>query len=354
MTKTPKLINGRGTIPLKKRFKGVGLIRKMSGTTDSKTYHRIVDAMDQLYNIGNLDALLAVKNGSLTPLELLDLVAKKGLTKVGLVQTSIDLNIALNKWLDDHDIRETTRKSYRGNLSVFLKTSPAGSLVKDIPMLYHKYRDTCIKDGTKYMGIAVRRVLLSFASTKYGKNSDLYRDIQNVNPPKYEKKLKNDAVSVADIRLLMTCLPSHHAQSVWHMCVTGMRKSEFFETSDARWTIHADRVSIQGSKNANSVRTVFKVDAIGKPTSGEQAFRRALTNALKDERAKPLSHITPHTFRKCFARWMEEAGILPAHQSMYMGHDAKTMTDFYKKHDVTPYLSDDAERFTTYLESQGA
>ncbi|HEY3287263.1 MAG TPA: tyrosine-type recombinase/integrase [Gemmatimonadaceae bacterium] len=349
MAKTPKLINGRGTLPLKKRFKGVGLIRKMSGTTDSKTYHRIVDTMDQLHNVGNFDALLAVKRGVLSPLELLEHVTKKGLTKVGDLQTNLELDSTLNKWLDKHDIKETTRKTYRGNLSRFLKSAPTGSLVKDIPALYQKYRDTCIADETKYMALAVRRILLSFTATTYGRNSDIYRDIQNVNPPKVEGKLKNDAVTVADIRLLMTCLPEHHARIVWHICLTGMRKSEFFETSEARWTVHTDRVSIQGSKNANSVRSVFKVEEIDKPSVGDLAFRRALTKALKDDRAKSLSHITPHTFRKCFARWMNEAGIFPAHQRWYMGHDAKSMTEFYQKHDVTPFLDADGKLFAAFL-----
>lgn len=349
MAKTPKLINGRGTLPLKKRFKGVGLIRKMSGTTDSKTYHRIVDTMDQLHNLGNFDALLAVKRGVLSPLELLEHVTKKGLTKVGDVQTNLELDSTLNKWLDKHDIKETTRKTYRGNLSRFLKSAPTGSLVKDIPALYRKYRDVCIADETKYMALAVRRILLSFTSTTYGRNSDIYRDIQNVNPPKAERKLKNDAVTVADIRLLITCLPEHHARIAWHLCITGMRKSEFFETSEARWQVLADRVTIQGSKNANSVRSVFKVDAIEKPAVGELAFCRALTTALRDERTKTLSHVTPHTFRKCFARWMGEAGILPAHQQMYMGHNATSMTSFYQQHDVTPYLVADGKKFADFL-----
>ncbi|MEN9790478.1 MAG: hypothetical protein RLZZ63_136, partial [Gemmatimonadota bacterium] len=67
----PKLVNGRGTIPIDVTYKGVGRIRVSSGTTDDQTYIEIRQMMDDLYNHGNLTTLKSLQSKSVRPLVVL-------------------------------------------------------------------------------------------------------------------------------------------------------------------------------------------------------------------------------------------------------------------------------------------
>jgi integrase len=350
----PQLINGRGTLPISRSYKGIGLIRLASGTTDAKTYVRVVQAMDDLYAQGKLNVLQELKDGTVSPLQLLSAVTQKGVSNIGTLMNAGPLKTTMTEWLKTHAVKETTRKSYGHALTQFLKYATNAQLVRDIPSVLKKYKRHCQTTKHHKMMEVVRMICLAFARSEYGKNSDLYKAIEDIQQLPRIKKLQNAAVTVSDIKLLMKCLPDHHAKTAWGMCVTGMRISEFFELSDATWEVKKDRIIVNGSKNSNSLRTIFKPsDDVTKPESGELAFRRALSKARDNKKAAGLTLITPHTFRKCFSRWMEAAGILPSHQQMYMGHNAQTMTDFYKQHNVTPYLVADGTLFDTYVKSEG-
>lgn len=59
-----------GSFVFRKRFKGVGEIRIQSGTTDHKTFKQYEAVIESLYDSGNVDALIALKERRCTLREI--------------------------------------------------------------------------------------------------------------------------------------------------------------------------------------------------------------------------------------------------------------------------------------------
>ena len=70
--------HGRGKLPVQRSYSGVGRIRVSSGTTDARTYQRVVEAMDEQYNLGNLTVLEQIRDKKVAPLTLLTAVNQGG------------------------------------------------------------------------------------------------------------------------------------------------------------------------------------------------------------------------------------------------------------------------------------
>jgi hypothetical protein len=119
----PKLINGRGTLPIQKQYKGVGVIRVASGTTDPKTYVKILQTMDELYNVGNLTTLESIRDRVISPIELLVKVKDQGVHVVQNVDNSATLIPSIWEWLETYDIKEATRRGYKSHLEGFVNCS---------------------------------------------------------------------------------------------------------------------------------------------------------------------------------------------------------------------------------------
>jgi integrase len=55
-------------------------------------------------------------------------------------------------------------------------------------------------------------------------------------------------------------------------------------------------------------------------------------------------HVQPYDLRRCFARWMESAGIPRIRRKMYMGHATGDVTELYERHELEAYLAADAAK----------
>lgn len=61
----------------------------------------------------------------------------------------------------------------------------------------------------------------------------------------------------------------------------------------------------------------------------------------------------PYDLRRSFARWLEESGVPPARIRAYMGHRPQSVTDLYQRHDVEPYLRQDAKLVRRWIRGHG-
>jgi hypothetical protein len=52
------------------------------------------------------------------------------------------------------------------------------------------------------------------------------------------------------------------------------------------------------------------------------------------EKMKLAHSLTPYVARRCYAYWLERAGIHPTRVRIYMGHATKDMTGRYTDHEV--------------------
>jgi len=346
----PKLINGRGTLPIQKQYKGVGVIRVASGTTDPKTYVKILQTMDELYNVGNLTTLESIRDRVISPIELLVKVKDQGVHVVQNVDNSATLIPSIWEWLETYDIKEATRRGYKSHLEGFVNSCKGTDTIRDLPARLEKYRKTCQKKGIHRSFNQCRAVLMAFTKSQFKRKSQVYQDVREIDTLNVVRKVMNDAVSVLDIVKFTSQMKPEYSEMVWSLCYSGMRKGEYLSENDTEWVIEGDRLKVlknnPGHGNKGFTRISILPFPIEVPKRGEKQFRREI------DRANTLCqlNVTPHTLRKCFSHWCSEAGIPWVRKNAYMGHVNNTISDIYEKHDVERFLKEDAEKFRGYVE----
>lgn len=349
----PKLVNGRGTLPINRTYPGVGQIRVASGTTDPATYIKVVQTLDDLANVGNLTTLASIKNGQLGPLEAHHSLKQKGINTVLVGNLDRPLRKTVEDWLEHHSIKANTKRGYKSHLAGFFKTLTATHAVRDIPVRLEAYRKKCAKAGTARSFNQLRAVLLAFAKAEFKKTSQLYRDIHEIEPLAQQQKLKNDAVGWAQIAEFVKPMATAYQDIIWSLCYSGMRIGEYYEESGTRWEVQENRLIIHkdepGWGNKGYSRIVTLPFPLHKPTRSTVAFRRALRTRAK-EYVGNGGTITPHTFRKCFVYWCSEAGINRSRIRAYVGHGIQSITDIYEKHEVDSHLDGDAKTLREFVE----
>lgn len=348
----PQLINGRGTIPIDRSFKPVGRIRTVSGTTDEDVYRRMMDTLDDIYDAGNLATLEALRDGSVTMMEVYSNAINKGVTNQMTVNLDRPLMETINDWLPTHDIKASTRKSYGNHLALLYKFCSANDTVRDLPKRLDIYRKSASKRGTGTTFNRVRAVVMAFARAVYRNSSSLYLSIKQVPalPNSQRGKSTIHALAVADIVAFTEGMYEKAATMVWAICLSGFRLGELLEENDTTWETKQDHLMVYkhnpGHGNKGYTRMVMLPFPLEKPSLGERQFRRYLDTARQATGLKATSH----TFRKCFTHWMELSGIPRTRRKAYLGHGNTDITDIYERHEVERYLRDDATAFRDFVE----
>lgn len=123
----PHRIGGRGTFVLDRVFKGVGRVRRASGTLNRRMLQALDGMLSELYQRGRLDILKAIADGRLTPMEVwglrqeygLDQVPREAVTQsaVGVTQLSGDAPLrddVRNRWHHLHNqVRQVVDETIR-------------------------------------------------------------------------------------------------------------------------------------------------------------------------------------------------------------------------------------------------
>src|SRR5690242_19906564 len=88
------------TLPIDRRFKGVGRINRASGTTDRKVKHAIERMLRTLFEQGRLDVLRAIRDGQVSFLETYDAFRRHTLHQLPIGDTMPKLDPAFARWID--------------------------------------------------------------------------------------------------------------------------------------------------------------------------------------------------------------------------------------------------------------
>jgi integrase len=338
-------------------YKGVGRIRARVRGVDASGIQRIRTALDEFFAANNLTALRAVKSGVLSPNQALELFRTSGANATVRAGMFEPLRQSLFDWLETHDVAPATRKSYRDHLIQLQKEINQAHSVADLPAVLRAFRVRYLKRGSFRVFNVTRSICCAFADSKFGSHSPFYIEVFAVKPiarPKARPKRKTVGVEVADIVLITSLMETHHAEHVWSMCLTGMRKKEFFATGKQawQWADNIRAISIEGTKTVNAKRICFRMDEVKKPTRGPLAIERAIRKACTNPLAAGLPPIHLHAFRYTCKHWCEQAGIIPSHIENYLGWSEKSMMSRYGKIDVIPYLEEDRRLLTDYIERE--
>lgn len=327
------------TLPIDRRFKGVGRIHRASGTMDPDVRRRILRAMTTVYQDGRLDVLRAVRDGVVSFLEFLDAVTRRQLDTLAIGDTAPKLADAMKEWIED--ATPDYSKKHAGALETsrrYFEKHDKEAKVADLPRILEELRKTLGKRHPRSFNMC-RSSALAFVRGTLKRSHRLYTETQAVEPRKVPKHAPRGQITPEIARNFFPHPESDVIDAIaWAMLTTGMGSKEYYED---RWATLADRVRIYGEKRGGRRRDVPLVQAPAVPTLGRDRFEKRFRERFQ-------SAITPYQLRRTYAQWMEAAGIPRTRRRLYMGHGVKDVTDLYEQHELSAFLVDDAVKLRKY------
>jgi hypothetical protein len=319
---------------------GVGRIQRSTGTRDRKLVRELNKMIDQLRDYGRTDILRAIRDAEWTPREVYVLYRAAGANPTAIrLEHAAELQAAADAWLAQRErlgtLRPTTLQMYRSCLRRVLEGAPPQATLNDLPDLLRRYRDRA--KGARAFNIA-RSTVQSFLKDQVGKRDERYLAVQYDTPPLAHRPKRTTGLTPDDARAVAEQLDPLAARIWWGLCTTGMRPSEFW----GAWEVEGSIVQVKGTKTEHAERVTPLLYPVAKPGLTYRQFNRRC-EALK------LS-VRARTGRKCFARWMNEAGIPRTRRRAYLGHAAREdVTDRYEGYAPDQYLDEDRQRLRAFI-----
>lgn len=168
----------------------------------------------------------------------------------------------------------------------------------------------------------------------------MWSAVANIKGLKHSSHIHTgQARSVQDVVETIGRMRQPFGAMFWSMCVTGMGTKEYFEDG---FEILPDAVVIHGQKRKSRQRVVPLVFSdLVQPSRQQKAMRTAL------HVVRPEWQL--YDARRSYQHWAEMAGIPVVRIKLYAGHRITDVSERYRKHEVTEYLSSDARRLRDYI-----
>ena len=333
---------GRGSFVIDRRYKGIGRIRRASGTSNLKTYNQILSMLTEFYQTGRHKILEEIKDGVISPLQAFAHWREGRLEHLPTSETLLTLKDTFSKWLKQHNIAKSTRANYALQYDYFVRQVGDSVMLCDLPVALAEYREFCDEKETFRTFNMVRTALQAFINSRFSSDDPLYHRLRAVKKLTEVPKMDHKTLSPADVgfalETLMDIGTGDHYWMAATLYLTGMRLGEYLGN---HWETLKDRVIIRGTKSKAAKRIVpLLSSAMVRPTRGHKMFRRALSK----------EGIRPHDLRRSYAHMLEMSQIPRSRRLSYLGHShTDTLDRHYEAHEVTQYLLEDAEKCRKYI-----
>lgn len=333
--------NKRGSFVIDKRFKGIGRIRRASGTSDGKTFRDIQSMLKQLYDAPRHQILREIRDGILSPMEVYGYWTEGRLDHLPSAVTLRTVIPTIPDWIETHQVTPYTKQNYKNQIKRFCDFTKPDLPIQDIPKALKRYKKHCVKQGIERTFNACRTVMLAYFNRNHGKSHTLWKQVSDIRQLTIVPKRQAPHLTVEETLQLTEHLPEPYANIVKAMVTAGMSWKEV----TGEWSCEKDRVVIKGTKTASRDRVVPLIQKIHKPTRASSAFRKQLKKVRPD--------ISPYSFRRTYAHWMELAQIPRSRRRMYLGHSGpKDTTDIYERHEVEAFLEKDGRKLRNWILQQ--
>lgn len=323
----PHLIGDRGTFVLDRQFRGVGRVRRASGTTNRRQFTALNAMLSELYQRGRLDVLASIAAGRLTPMEVWGLRQQHGLDGIPKPEAAIGLE-KLVEWAEGFRCSDKHRENIDSAVRALVGEAEEAERVGNLPDILRRYR----AHAKPRMFNVVRAAAQAALRDLFGKRHEFYLALCDVPPLPYRAERVQPA-GVGDVESLPEALRS----MAYSMLLTGMGPGEYW----GKWSQQIDRVLVFGTKTDHRERLVPKVADVTLPT----VHKRTFGDAFKAATGK-----TPYALRHGYRHLLEAAGVPDSRAEMYMGHDPRTVKFTYLWHEVEPHLLADARLIKAEVE----
>ena len=326
---------------LDRSFRGVGRIKKATGTTNPAVRRKISRMLTALHDDGRLDLLRAIRDGKLTALEVYDAYQRKTLSALAVGDTLPLLSAALTAWIEDvasdfsdkHIINHITAQRR-------IAKHDATARVADLPRMLDELRKTYGKTHPRSFNL-MRATALSFTRSTLKRSHPLYMACLAVEERSVPKRPPGVQLSPDAMRERFPASDGKVDRIAWSLATTGMGAKEYWGV----WSTLADRIHVSGTKRGGRNRDIPLVREPDVPPLSRDRFEKLFRQRMKD------TTITPYHLRRTYSQWLESAGVPRTRRRLYMGHGAKDVTDFYERHEVDAFLAEDAAKLRTFIAS---
>ena len=334
---------------LDRRVRGIGRIKRASGTTRPAVFKKMNRAVTQLADQGRVDILRALRDGTITVREFYDAFQRGETATLPTAKAGRPLIASWTAWVAKKDCGAAHKRSLAQSLRHL--HANAETRIADIPDLLEAARDRLRAHPQSFR--LARAACQAFIKATLKRSHPLYADVSAVEPLKIRPKRVKHPLTPDEMRDLVKRLwkgPMDDkfavtlddfaaAEIATTMAVTGMRVNEMW----GKWTVETDRVRIHGTKTRGAERIVPRVPGLlSAPKLSYRAFREALAEASDGQ-------MTPYDLRRTYATWLEAAGVPRTRRRLYLGHGNQDVTDIYEWHEVAKFLEEDAAKIRAFL-----
>lgn len=343
---------GGRTLMVQRQFKRAGIPRiyRSSGTTSVKRLERINQMLTDLAESddpASQKILEQVASGQKSFLEALSTYQRRGVEGLKALANDAPIDArAFAQWLGEHNVKETTRKTYLANYRSLMRFARTADRMKDLPTIMDRYRQNCVKNNRNQraweLGLAVSK---GWVRSVLGAGSPVYEKLGQLTPPTSNatKSKERHYFSPRDVQNVMQKLPDAIAQMVWTMALHGMGPKEMMQDG---CRVENTALRILGEKTKHRNRLVPLIHFPSPVVLRDyKALYRLITRASNGE-------MRPYDLRRCYPRWLYEAGVSANRIQMYQGHSEQTQTDSYAFYDTRPFLTKDADALRTWVANQ--
>lgn len=333
----------RGTFVIDRRFRHVGRIRRASGTTILRTFRRLNELLTELHELGRLDLLRAIRDGHLSPLEVLEAKRIGGLDRLPTAEMLGGLVAALDDFVATVRVGERHRASLKSSAKHLTAAAGDGATIADLAEALRTLRGT-LREHPRAFNLA-RSAAQAFARERFGRRSRVWLDVANVHPLEEQGRTRGHPLMPRALAAICANLAPEISAMAWTMAATGMGPAEYWERLGGWWRDEGTHVHVRGTKREGRDRRIPRIRDLARPVCWEGKFRELLAQAS-------AGAVQPYDLRRTFAHWLELARIPRTRRRMYMGHGKKDVTDLYEHHEVQGFLEQDAAAVRAWVATE--
>lgn len=344
---SPSLDHGRGTYVLDFHVKGIGRVRRASGTTDLRTYNDIKAMFRLLKKMGRQDIIRAVYDKLVTPMEVWERYRTGKLDQLPSAESIRGLwgpDGALAVW---HQKIKTMHRanSVRQAWLALAKLDPkAKGSIADLPKLLATYRIQCeaAEHGQSFR--SVRNNVRAFLRDTVGKSHPLYVAVAHMATVAIDREPGNPFTAAGLAAFLKDVEAKYDAETTAmarSLAFSGMRPVEYWREWE-HLTPDVIRVLTAKQRNGKKLyRRVPVVVEITKPTTARRTFEDRMREVTRE-------HVC-YDLRRTYMHLAEQAAIPRSRRMAYLGHAAGDVSGRYEEHEVTAYLAGDVAQLRASL-----
>lgn len=333
------------TYRLDVQVRGVGRIARFTGTHDGRVYRGMRRMVREL-RADRLDLLVALRDGTITPLQLYGAWKRSRLDELPTADMLVPLRGAWEAWSEAMEVSEEYKRAHGQSLRRL--EAPSGKEFA-VGLLPARLRAARLAAQAKGIGTSfnhTRAHCLAFTRDLYGKRSAIYGQVHDVPRIAVKRKPPKPIPPLA-LKAITDQMAPERAAEVWTMALTGMLPHEYW----GDWAVELVGVRIHGTKRegrswggeGRQVPLMLDRARYVRPGLTHRKVARWFTLAGGGE-IKSL--------RNCYAHWLELAGVPRTRRRQYLGHGAADMTDLYEQHEVAAFLAEDSKLLTGWLAKQ--